>query len=369
MAKESIINRVQKLLNLAMDQSATEDERKLAQERADALMAQHMIDQMDLKPEDPSRSRVTSTKWEFFFEFEFAVQLKDLLAAVVRHATCRATSTRRIAKVGEPNMVVTIVGTPENIAYAERLWMVVFTELTRNMFPKVDPNESFDRNVYNFVKAGFKWQEIHELLWRHKDDPRWMEFPLNDPYPPEKQSEYSWHAKVYGGDGGRLKRAYTREVKRLGESSAHHTTRHGVYRRSYVQSYSSTISLRLHDMRSKSEDAVSDRDKFALAVRSSQDEADAEFYRLFPQFDPENIRKQREEMLRQEQIRWQNMTPEERARAEKERLKREERARKHWEKTRDKSYDQAGWARGSAVAKKVNLNDDTQIHHSKKEIG
>ncbi|AHN84062.1 hypothetical protein GJ25_gp051 [Mycobacterium phage Hawkeye] len=360
-AKESIISRVQKLLNVAMDERAPEAERILAQERADKLMAQHMIDQMDLKQDDPNRSRVTSTMWKFQMHYEFSEAIKSLLSAVVMHTTCRA-SMQMDYHDRETPFHITIVGTPENIAYAERLWMIVFTELVRNMFPRWDSQKTFDANVYTFVKGGFKWREIHEIAYKHAPD------AIPDPYPRDGL-RYDWQTARYVSDGGRLKRSYNRELKRLGEEVENHTSRHGAYRVSYVSSFVSTIRNRLFEMRSSSTESVSDKDKYALALRNSQDEADAEFYRLFPQFDPETIRRQREAAYAAENARRATMTQEQIDLEDAQRAREEERARKHYERLREKKYDSAGWAKGSAVAKKVNLNSDTPIQHSKKEIG
>ena len=368
-SKESIISRVQKLLNLAMDPGASEEERTLAQERADALMAQHMIDQMDLKQDDPNKSRVTNAMWRLNFDYEFNSQCRELIGAIVAHATCRASISTKFSDHDTPYHV-TVVGTPENIAYAERLWMIVFTEMVRHMFPKVDPTLSFDTNVYNFVKAGFKWQQIHELLWETKDDPRWIpeQFKLNDPYPADKRPRYEWQKQAYEGDGGRLKRAYNREVKRLGEDAEHHTSRHGAYRASYVQSYTNTIRRRLYEIRSKSVDSVSDKDRFALAVRSSKDEADAEFYRLFPQFSPDFQKSEYEKYVAGEKARREAMTQEERNAEDARKKKEEERARKLYDKMAEKRYDKNGWGRGHSVATKVNLSDSTPIKTDRKEI-
>jgi hypothetical protein len=362
--KESIISRVQKLLAVAMDSEATEHERALAQEHADRLMAQHMIDQLDLKVDDKDKSRVVSAVWSFDFSYEFREALRDLLGVVMSHASCRCTLK------GFAKTEVTVVGTPEGIAYAERLWLVVFTELARNMFPNWEDSKSFDANVYAFVKAGFRWRDIHEIAWKHcnertLDDGKTV--LVNDPYPAEKQSRYGF-GKTYAGDGGRLKRAYGREVKRLGEAQQHHTSRHGAYRASYVGSYVSTIRSRLYQMRAKTKADVPDADRYALAVRSTEDEVNAEFYLLFPQFDPKVQDKMYEESVAAEQARRSALTPEQRAAEDEKRAREEARARKQYDEMRDKSFDSGGWERGNAVAKKVNLNNNTDIKHSRKGI-
>lgn len=358
--KESIISRVQKLLNLAMDPGATEDERKLAQERADKLMIDHMIEQSELKKDDPNRSRATNAEWKLNLRYEFRKECEELLWAVISHTKCRYRIKLDFTDRENPHRVI-IVGMPEQIAYAERLWFITFTEMTRNMFPSWDPKLDLDGNVYNFVKAGFKWRQIHELAWKHMG----VDSGLPDPYPADKQR--GWE-KVYGGDGGRLKRAYHREQKRLGEESEKHTNRHAAYRQSYVESYTATIRTRLRQIAKASQDSVGDANKYALALRSTEEQTDAEFYRLFPEFDPENIAKQNAAAAAAEQARRAAMTEAERKREDAAREKRYRSARRTYGKIADRKYDANGWARGTKVANKVNLNDDTPIKHSRKEV-
>lgn len=362
MAKESIITRVQKLLNLAMDEGATEDERRLAQEKADQLMVEHMIEQSELKKDDPNRSRVTHAEWRLNLSTEFRQEIRGLLNAVISHAKCRHTIKVDWSDRDTPYRVI-IVGMPEQIAYAERLWFIVFTEMTRNMFPKWDNSLGFDTNVYNHVKAGFKWREIHEIAWKELG----AASGLPDPYPADLQPSWNNRA-VYGGKAGKLKTALHREQKRLGEERENHTNRHGAYRSSYVQSYSSTIRLRLQRMAKASREAVADADRYALALRSTEQQTDAEFYRLFPEFDPEVIAKQNAAAAAAEQARRAAMTQAQRDAEDRRQQRAYRSARRTFGRIQDRSYDSNGWNRGSKVAERVNLNDDTPIKHSRKEI-
>lgn len=361
-AKESIISKVQKLLNLAMDEGATPAERQRAQEKADQLMVEHMIQQSELKKDDPSRSRATHCVWKMSMSYEFRREIENLLSAVVRHTQCRYRLQVDYSDRDTPHRV-TVVGLPEQIAYAERLWFIVFTEMASNMFPKWDESASFDANVYAFVKAGFKWRDIHELAWGKLAEAS----GLPDPYPADKQP--SWNSRaVYGGDGGRLKRALRREQKRLGEENENHTNRHHAYRQSYVQSYTSTIRTRLSEMAKASKESVGDADKYALALRSTEQQADDEFYRLFPEFDPENIRKASAAAQAAEAARRAAMTQKQRDAEDAANARRYRSARSHYGRLQDRSYDASGWARGSKVAKTVNLNDNKSAGHKKKEV-
>lgn len=358
--KESIITRVQKLLNLAMDEGATPDERRLAQERADKLMLEHMIEQSELKKDDPNRSRATSVTWKMKMSPEFRREIETLLSYVVRHAKCRYRVRVDYSDATQPHHVV-VVGLPEQIAYAERLWFITFTEMARNMFPSWDSKLGLDANVYAFVKAGFKWRQIHEVAW----DKMGSASGLPDPYPADKQRGWG---KTYCGDGGRLKRAYNREQKRLGEASENHTNRHDAYRQSYVQAYTSTIRRRLAEMASVTKESVADSDKYALAVRNTEQQADDEFYRLFPEFDPENMRKASAAAQAAEAARRAAMTQAQRDAEDRRNARAYRSARSHYSRLQDRSYDANGWARGDKVAKSVNLNDNKAAGHKKGEL-
>jgi hypothetical protein len=360
--KESIISRVQKLLNLAMDSGATDDERKLAQERADKLMVEHMIEQSELKKDDPNRSRATNAEWRMNLSTEFRIETESLLMAVISHTKCRAMKKVDWSDRENPHRII-VVGMPEQIAYAERLWLITFTEMARNLYPKWDHSLTFDTNVYNHVKAGFKWREIHEIVWKELG----AASGLPDPYPADLQP--AWNPRhVYGGKAGKLKTALHREQKRLGEERENHTNRHSAYRRSYVKSYTGTIRTRLFRMAKESREAVSDSDRYALALRSTEDQTNAEFYRLFPEFDPENIAKADAAYAAREMARRAAMTQAQRDREDRETARRYRSARRTYASVKDTTYDSNGWARGSKVAEKVNLNNDTPIKHTKKEI-
>lgn len=357
--KESVIQTVQKLLTLAMDDRTPEAERLLAQDRADRLMVRHMLDQADLTIEE--RSAIVHQEWPVTFSPEFSAALRQLLEAIFQHTQCRAHVSYHYVPETKTNYKVTVVGTPESINYAERLWMVAFTELVRNMFPKWDGSKSFDANVYAFVKAGFKWRDIHEIAWKQAAT---EDYDIPNPYPPQAQP--SWNSQgVYAGDGGRLKRAYNRELKRLGEGSQSHTNRHGAYRASYVSGFSATIRKRLVQMRrdAKADLSSDDNDRYALAVRSTEEMTDEEFYRLFPQYDPEVQEKKFTEEWEAELARRAALTPKQRAAEEAKREREEERARKYANRVRNGAnlYDDSGWQRGGAVAAKVNLRNDPNV--------
>lgn len=364
-ASESIISRINKLLALAMDPSASEHERELAKERADRLMVQHQLDRMDLTVEE--RSKIAEETWEFdTFDYKFRSQMISLADVIIRHCKCRALYG------GIGNVRVKIVGFPEDIAYAQQLWSIVFLEMAGKMFPRWDNNKSLDANVYAFVKAGYKWREIHEIAFQNKAE------GVPNPYPPEasyrndlfKDEIWTWDYKQrvqsleYAPEGGILGRAYKRELKRLGESWSRNTSRHMAYRVSYVSSFTSTISRRLAEMRRKSVENVSDEDRYRLAVIDTEEQVLKEFYRLHPEYDPENIKKANAEWQAREAARRAKMTPEQIAAEER----RKQKAYERYRKMRDQQYDAAGWQHGAKVASEVDLNNNKKVKVERDEL-
>lgn len=389
--RESIVSRVQKLLAVAMNEGATEAERALAQERADALMAQHLIEQHELAKDDVRRSQVTDAKWAFNFDHEFADSMETLLLAVVDHTTCRAKVTYKYVRDEETgnatNRQVVVVGTPENIAYAERLWLLVFSELVRNMWPKWDDKKTFEANVYAFVRAGFKWKQIHEVVWDHAPS------LINNPYP--NPTKFGWGDPEYAGDGGKLKRAYHRELAARNEPKSSHTSRHGAYRKSYVRAYTDTIENRLWRMREAAKkstamanDLLNNKpqiSKYALAMIDSKAESEAAYYRLFPDEHPAVLKARQEEQVqkwRQEEEAkrlafqkeydsWSQKKQQEYDAKQARKRQRDEAASvRYWANRDRQSYDSAGTQHGRRVAEKVNLRDDQNVSGTnRRELG
>lgn len=362
MASDKIMSRVMKLLNVANDPNASESERTLAGEHADRLMAQHMIDRMDLKPEE--KSKVVTNKWDLNVGDggpRYSTYMKRMMDCVLVHNGIRVHP--RIENVKDENghtvygvRRYTIIGFPEDMLYAEAIWFRVFKEFVSNINPQWDASKSLPDNTYQFVKAGYSWIDTYRIA---------------------RKNQYSdWPEKMPNG-GPVLRRAYKDALDERGEEFTK-TRRREAYRDSFVQSYATTIERRLDEMRRKAKEFIADDDKFALAVRSTKERVDEEFYRLFPEFDPEVRRKMQEAASFQLACEFAALP-----KAEQERLIKQEaeRIRKEniaWEKasrTARRSYgsvrnydayEPTAWARGQSVASKVNLNVDPEMKSKEK---
>lgn len=368
-AAESIISRINKLLALAMDPSASEHERDLAQQHADRLMVQHELDRSDLTVEE--RSKIAQEEWSFEgLDYNFRSYMQQIAKLVLKHCKCQGIVTGLYSK----KMKVMAVGFPEDLAYAQTLWAIVFMELSSKMFPKWEKDADFDDNVYAFVTAGFKWKEIHQIAWMTLGE----ESGLPHPYPAvemwgnrefaEKFWDFTQKEKdrnaQYVPDGGKLGRAYKRALKKRGEAWSPNTTRHVVYRASYVASFSSELSRRFAEMRRKSVEQIDEADKYRLAVQDTEEQVLAEFYRLHPEYDPEIIRKRNDEYAAAERLRRSKMTAAQ-IKAEQERAVKDY---NRYKKSRDVAYDPAGWNRGAKVAREMNLHVNKAAGDQKEEL-
>jgi Protein of unknown function (DUF2786) len=372
MAEQKVMSRVMKLLELANDPNTSEHERQLAAEHAERLMAQHMIDRMDLKPE--AKSKVVQDTWDLIVgdvDGEFRYHLKALMEMVLKHNGIRVHPKSSYAKNedGTTNYKVqqyTIVGFPEDVAYAEAVWFRIFKEFVMNISPQWDASKPLSENVYAFIKAGYSWIDTYRIGRR-------IQFT-------------EWPAQMPNG-GPRLRRAYKEALDARGESFQKTRTR-DAYRATFVQSYGSTIGQRLRDMRDKAKETVSDGDKFALAIRTTKERVDEEFYRLWPEYDPEVLRRMREAEAREAAEAYERLSPEEKKLMAEEheaatkaqveadrkweaRMNRASARRRNYGTVREKaSFDHAAWERGHSVASKVNLNVDAEVKNRKKgELG
>ncbi len=354
--------------------------------KAEAMMAQHMIDRMDLKPEE--KSRITTSVWDLNVgdNAEFGAQLSSLMQTVLRHCHVRTNPKFAYGKKddGSTNWGIkqyTIVGFPEDIGYAERIWFRVFKEFISNLSPRWDSSASLEINAYTLARSNMDWQAI-VLAANDAGDERIPVSILEPPrWPGDSQRTHVKGNRPLIKAVKMLRDAYKAECDERGEPYEY--TRgnraRGAYRVSFSQAFGSTIANRLREMRESAQDTVSDRDKFALALVDTKEQVDAEFYRLFPEYDPE-IRRKQQEAVDLEAIRlFLSMTPEEQAyviKAEKDAERRwrqrASRARKGYGAVRENPYDnveRSAWDRGRSAASKVNLRDDGEVKtHDRKGI-
>lgn len=414
-APEGVMSKIMKLLERANHPETPHHEAKLAEEMAERLMAQHMIDRMEAeqmaKAMGQSVRKPIQDEWEIHVGAvksdddisgrEFEQYIITMMSFVLQHCGIRVNPKWKFAykdlgeefgvqkKAQDPTRkVYTIVGFPEDIAYAERIWFNVFKTFVTNVNPQWDKSQSLEHNSYTFASAGMSWKQIVlvaeaagddrlEWPWRYQGDdhkaPLFSSFQAGSPVDPGNEP---WGRSIH-----KLKRACK---KHSDDNSLPYPYAAGAKlrvasRNSFASSYANTIAHRLDQIRKLAKEGSDhvDEGKFALAVRDTKERVDEEFYRLFPEFDPEVQRRRREAEEAEIKASWAALTPQEQEAALQEQVERDRawnraatRGRRNYGRVREnpaERYDHAAWMRGQAAANTVNLRNDGEVKNTTKK--
>lgn len=393
--EESVMTRVMKLMALANDESATPAERQLAAERAEKIMADNMIDRFEaaqrLKNGDTNARKPIHEKWVLPINDtgsrEFNGIVSELFQYVLKH--CNIRMSMKVSYV-EGGWEFDIVGFREDIMYAERIWFNVFKAFVSNVNPKWSKTESVEYNSYVFASAGVSWKDMVLLAEDAGDDRIEWPWRYQDQNPADRNTytEYGWKLGQAIDPGNT---PWGRSIHKLKRACKKYCTDNGVEypyapgkklrtatRTSFARSYLSTIASRLSDLRRKAKDDIGGGDnRFALALNDTRARVDEEFYRIFPQYDPENIRKRYEEEDFLRACEWAALTPQEQQQVLKEQAdqrareqSRAARAKRNYRAMREdpaNRIDHAAWARGRDVASKVNLRADEEVDEQERQ--
>ena len=396
--KESIMELINKLLVLAGDERTPEHERKSAEEKAERLMQKHMIEEWEARQAaERSGTRVRTPvceEWAVNFaesaheavndQWEFDHQVKDMMMYVLEHCNIRVDTSFRYR---DGQRIYQIVGFKDDITYAERIWFNVFKTFVTNVNPHWDVAKSLEYNAYVFASAGVSWKDQVLLAEKARDTRiEWpWRFQNDDPDEKNGHPYTRWSYRVgetmdpdnvpWGRSIHKLKRSCKKhcDANSLSYPYAGGSKLRIATRNSFARAYRATIKSRLDEIKklaTESEEHV-DAGKFALALVDTRERVDAEFYKVFPEYDPEVRKREREERQRKAQEAYDNLTA-----AEKARIARDEaRERAKWEKraatarTRYRAIredptnrvDHAAWARGTKAAQSVNLRADEEV--------
>ena len=407
--KEDYMRRVMALLERASHPNTPRAEAEQCQAMADRLMVQHAIDRMDLKPEE--RGKIIEAEWDFSVSLmgnnsnEYRGNMISLMRSIIIHCNCRLHpntkyATKEDGTKDHSTYVFKLMGFPEDINYAELIWFRVYKEFVSNVNPQWDgAPEALGMNIYNFQRAGFKWPEIWRFAWRHQEVMRGNRGKaLGAPSP---AGDILW---TYLSPAGRkveipdpavektctvlgsVVRAY---CKAQGMEYTRHTQRHEAYKASFATSFMGTMENRLRVRRKEAMEAEGmDTNRAAVALVDTKEQVDAEFYKLYPEFDPEVQKRKREEMnindwLQAERI-WNSLSPEEQEEEVQRILKEEAEAEARWQRESKRArrnfrtvrssprdnIDPSAWARGHEAAQRVNLRNDGEVKKAnRKELG
>lgn len=253
--EERILEKVRKMYERANHPNTPEAERETAMRMADAMMLKHAIDQALLDSNAKGDNRTPTTlRFRAFSEYEFTYKFQTMLSELAKTVRCRAACSFR----GD----VTIVGMPDDAEFFEMVWTSIYMSFVSKINPKWNNDLSFDHNVYNFKKAGYKWPAIKDVA---RNNNHWVEWP----------------------DGGALIRAYKRHAKMVGDDVVVKTQRHAAYRESFAEGFVQEVCAKLEQMREdQSETFKSGAPGTELALLGVKERVDEAFYEEFPHLRP-----------------------------------------------------------------------------------
>ena len=327
MRNEGIMGTIESLLSLASHPGTPPGEAQSAQEKAEALMTKHKIDR--------ATANFGKTEKEVLAEV-IEVELQPLNLIDVNACT---TGSRRDVKEFQTSGIVqgirtiiythagcmvngrVVFGYEEDIAYAEILWMAVFSEALRLMYPRWNTDIGFDENVYLIKKAGYSWSQVREMGIAYEAKDR------NGPLTAKNA-------------GSKLRTAYRRHANSIGEVvEGRQPQDPHWWRLSFAHSFSTRISQRVAALRAGRE-KYENKDNLPALIRD-QDLVKQKYHEKFPYVEP------REE------------TEEEK----KEREKREKAILK-----KQRYVDPEAWNSGYLAAEEVNLNRNKAAGDRKEQL-
>lgn len=378
-ASEKIMERVARLLALAEHPNTPEHEAELALKQANSLITKHAIDEALLRQSQSiTERRAISHMTIVLGGGEFRPYLRTIFeVAAETFRVSVASKYSREAGEAEFHMY----GANEDVVWLDMLFNMIKLQFLTKLDPTWDTAKGYDENVYNFKVAGFKWVEIDRIAQRsggHKRNESTNKVADIDGNLEWWEARMQWNhnrfidydrneVREYNGFFHKLKAAYVRHAKAIGDDVRVKTQSHEAYRLSFAESFRTTMTNRLWDMQRENEKSMDTIEGAALAIRDMKDDADRAMWADFPNLSPEEVAKRQqafEDQIRAEKKAREDMlaamTPKERQKFledEEKEARKQARADRAWNRknTRYYSYDRTAMAMGSKAAASVDL--------------
>lgn len=271
MQEEKIMDRIQKLLDKAMSTEFEPEQQALLQ-KADALMMQYSIDQVQLQHRaatDPGIKSQTPQKRTFKVyatraedadtEWEIQAALSQLFQNLARHYHVRLMPRPHDLPLGS----LQVIGFPADMDFLEMMFIQLQMHLLTNLAPKASSDTPWVEVVANFKNTGHKWQEIHSKLQSHPDYPRRGE-------PWSKSAGLTMYAQ------------YKKFVEKVGEEYVG-TSSPKTWRSDFIAGYTTRIAGRLREMRAQT---VGEDDRLPALFKDKDQQVEEALWILHPELKP-----------------------------------------------------------------------------------
>jgi len=378
-ASEKILDRVAKLLAIAEHPNTPPAEAEVALMQANSLITKHAIDEAILRQsQSVTERRAIRHSVIVLGGGEFRPYLRTIFEAAAE--ALRVSIAQKWVGKAEPEFHM--YGADEDVAWLDMLFNMIKLQFLTKLDPKWDETLGYDANVYNFKVAGFKWVEIDKEAQRHGyprnestktiqhvidiDGDQWefweRRMTWRDDLVLDREAG---QVRQYNGYFHKLKAAYVRHAKTIGDETRVVTQSHQAYRLSFAESFRSTMSMRFWKME---EDAKREYDTVpgaALAIRDMKDDADRAMWADFPSMSPEEVAKRRRAAQEQAEAERKAredmlaaMSPKERQtflEAEEAQARKDAKRARAWERKNSFYWDESARSRGAAAANAVDL--------------
>jgi hypothetical protein len=349
---DSIVRKVQALLERAAHENTNEHERKACMDKANELMTKYAIDQANLDAQaGDGRRQPTTEVVTLFSDEQDGGRTKYEIFAYRWHfqaifEKCAELAGVKLAGLYGVDRRITMVGFPEDIAWAHMLYTHIFSEFIAKMFPTWSADRTFDENVRMLKESGRSWADIWlAALGAGQTD--------RDHKPDTVNRKNYWRA------------AYKRACRDAGVEPSMTTQRHDAWRYAYADSFSDRIQTRLWGMIADRKQTVEETGS-ALVLAGAEERINSLLFELFPDMSPEAEEERRKaareynEKVAEERARMlEAMTPRQREAflAKEERAREAQRRKNHrdWEKIRHQRNDTDGHMAGARAADEIDL--------------
>lgn len=374
-----VMQLVRDLLARAEHPNTPAPEQELCFQRAHKLMLQHAIDEAALRSSQTTQERRKPVvrEWGWMDKgSEYSAYLRSMLDGIVRTNRCEAV-------IGTPDWKsVTLVGFSEDADWCEMLYTSVYYSFLRSLFPKWNKELTIENNIYVFKKAGYKWQDIWNVMVSDHYGIRDLHITKHSYIGPEEYYTEELGLPVPPTKKGMdwMFRQYRKHARSIGDTQHVKTQRFDAYRLSFAEAYAATINARLEAMRETNAEAAAETSNLP-ALRAIEEDVNEALWDKFPSMHPDAVaerrRAQRERMERERIEREEmlmEMTPAQRNKFFEEEQKEERRRSREYDSWYRRNYkslsrDSHGAQQGEAAAQQVNLTRSSSVTStSRKEL-
>jgi Protein of unknown function (DUF2786) len=210
-------------------------------EKANGMMDQYGLEEWELLKEAPTGFKPTRIKVDIGEAGNpFLGETSALVNTVSRFCKCSSVWMKGSGYKGVREEYCYVYGYESDLRYFELLFTTIYLHMAETIFPKPDPNLSLGENAYELHNAGLNWFDIAQAYG-------WAECPS---FPGEPKLMYfnksTGERESWGKSIGRIKSAYTAEIKARGEAPLRiPPSGSETFRRNAVQGYLHRIAQRL----------------------------------------------------------------------------------------------------------------------------